>query len=59
MEAATYFQLRQVHFFAASGLIRIDLPLLLSVSLEKNGDEIDLTAEIEEVFSRYSKERKR
>lgn len=32
MDAATYFQLHKVYFFAASGLIRIDLPLLLSVS---------------------------
>jgi len=27
----TYFQLQQVHFFASYGIIRIDLPLLLSV----------------------------
>ncbi|XP_066601369.1 uncharacterized protein [Prorops nasuta] len=32
LEAATYFQLRQMHFFAGAGLIRIDLPLLLSIA---------------------------
>ncbi|KAL2722046.1 hypothetical protein V1477_020866 [Vespula maculifrons] len=31
IEAAAYFQLRKVYFFAAAGLIRIDLSLLLSV----------------------------
>ncbi|XP_011141938.2 uncharacterized protein LOC105184699 [Harpegnathos saltator] len=32
VDAATYFQLHQLHFFAAAGLIRIDLPLLLSIA---------------------------
>ncbi|XP_011871838.1 PREDICTED: uncharacterized protein LOC105564220 isoform X2 [Vollenhovia emeryi] len=32
MEAVTYFQLQQVHFFAFHGIIRIDLPLLLSIA---------------------------
>ncbi|XP_025995388.2 uncharacterized protein LOC105194595 [Solenopsis invicta] len=32
VEAVTYFQLRQVHFFASYGIIRIDLPLLLSIA---------------------------
>ncbi|XP_012225813.2 uncharacterized protein [Linepithema humile] len=36
VEAVTYFQLHQVHFFAFFGIIRIDLPLLLSVSPEIN-----------------------
>ncbi|XP_032691579.1 uncharacterized protein LOC116854101 [Odontomachus brunneus] len=31
VDAATYFQLYQVNFFAVFGLIRIDLPLLLSI----------------------------
>ncbi|KAG7213618.1 hypothetical protein KM043_002869 [Ampulex compressa] len=32
VEAAAYFQLRKVHFSAAAGLIRVDLPLLLSIA---------------------------
>ncbi|KAG5312436.1 OX2R protein, partial [Acromyrmex insinuator] len=32
IEAVTYFQLQQVHFFASYGIIRIDLPLLLSIA---------------------------
>ncbi|XP_011630806.1 uncharacterized protein LOC105422925 [Pogonomyrmex barbatus] len=32
IEAVTYFQLQQVHFFAFHGIIRIDLPLLLSIA---------------------------
>nr|KAF7429195.1 hypothetical protein H0235_005593 [Vespula pensylvanica] len=32
IEAAAYFQLRKVYFFAAAGLIRIDLSLLLSIA---------------------------
>ncbi|XP_011687183.1 PREDICTED: uncharacterized protein LOC105449597 [Wasmannia auropunctata] len=32
VEAVTYFQLQQVHFFASYGIIRIDLPLLLSIA---------------------------
>ncbi|XP_014486021.1 PREDICTED: uncharacterized protein LOC106750294 [Dinoponera quadriceps] len=32
VDAATYFQLHKVHFFAAFGLILIDLPLLLSIT---------------------------
>ncbi|KAK2579692.1 hypothetical protein KPH14_011039 [Odynerus spinipes] len=40
VEAATYFQLRKVYFFAAAGLIRIDLPLLLSIqSREDEGEK--------------------
>ncbi|CAK9830319.1 hypothetical protein ANTRET_LOCUS7508 [Anthophora retusa] len=31
LEAAAYFQLRKVHFFTAASIIRVDLPLLLSV----------------------------
>jgi hypothetical protein len=41
VEAAAYFQLRQMNFFTFSGIIRIDLPLLLSVSPEKNGSIFD------------------
>ncbi|KAG5321952.1 OX2R protein, partial [Pseudoatta argentina] len=32
IEAVTYFQLQQVHFFASYGIIRIDLPLFLSIA---------------------------
>ncbi|XP_020281718.1 uncharacterized protein LOC109853744 isoform X2 [Pseudomyrmex gracilis] len=32
VEAVTYFHLRQVHFFALFGIIRIDLPLLLTIA---------------------------
>lgn len=53
VDAATYFQLHQVHFFAASGLIRIDLPLLLSVSSGKNRSPV----EIPEVFVGRDKDR--
>ncbi|XP_017766320.1 PREDICTED: uncharacterized protein LOC108555263 [Eufriesea mexicana] len=31
IEAVAYFQLRKVHFFTTIGIIRIDLPLLLSI----------------------------
>ncbi|XP_031773057.1 pyroglutamylated RF-amide peptide receptor-like [Apis florea] len=31
VDAAAYFQLRKVHLFTVAGLIRIDLPLLLSI----------------------------
>ncbi|KYN09496.1 Orexin receptor type 2 [Trachymyrmex cornetzi] len=36
VEAVTYFQLQQVHFFASYGIIRIDLPLLLSITMMAN-----------------------
>ncbi|KYN41988.1 Orexin receptor type 2 [Trachymyrmex septentrionalis] len=36
VEAVTYFQLQQVHFFACYGIIRIDLPLLLSITMMAN-----------------------
>ncbi|XP_072765830.1 uncharacterized protein [Anoplolepis gracilipes] len=32
VEAVTYFQLQQVHYYALFGIIRIDLPLLLSIA---------------------------
>ncbi|CAL1677300.1 unnamed protein product [Lasius platythorax] len=32
VEAVTYFQLQQVHYYAFFGIIRIDLPLLLSIA---------------------------
>ncbi|KOC69083.1 hypothetical protein WH47_09640 [Habropoda laboriosa] len=31
LEAASYFQLRKVHFVTIAGVIRVDLPLLLSI----------------------------
>ncbi|CAL7934317.1 unnamed protein product [Xylocopa violacea] len=31
LEIAAYFQLRKVHFFTIAGIIRVDLPLLLSI----------------------------
>ncbi|XP_029159817.1 uncharacterized protein LOC114931837 [Nylanderia fulva] len=40
VEAVTYFQLQQVHYYALFGIIRIDLPLLLSVNTTTSRIEV-------------------
>lgn len=60
MEAVTYFQLRQVHFFASYGIIRIDLPLLLSVSSEKNNISKSISVLKKKIYIKntYNKDKK-